>query len=173
MQTGRVAAEVLGDHADLLRRHVQLVLAGVLEDEVVALRSRQRAVDHASVSGDAVDTVDGEVPRLQLVGDRAGRRRLAKRGAVRVCRREPKRSSSVTTASRRASKTKPAVERGLDALDRKIAQDLGGALERAVAAADEHDPRAVGRIALESARELGGVALGRCPTPRCRGRSPR
>ena len=58
------------------------------------------------------------------------------RGAVRVCRREPKKSSSVATATLPAAEDEPVRERRLDRLDvERRADELPHALQRTVARA--------------------------------------
>ena len=54
VQRGRVAAGVVADGVDLVGRHVELVVAPVLEQQVVALGAADGPLDHAAVAGDPV-----------------------------------------------------------------------------------------------------------------------
>ena len=71
MDGGRLATHVLGDEVELIGRHEQTVrrlaalARGVLEDEVLALRTGHRALHHVDVLADAVLLVDDEVARLE------------------------------------------------------------------------------------------------------------
>ena len=61
VQRGRLAPGVLAHGPDLVGRYVELVVALVFEQQVVAFRPADRAVDHPSVAGDAVVVVDDVV----------------------------------------------------------------------------------------------------------------
>ena len=108
VEAGCVAAEVLRHHPDLLRRHVQLVVARVLEEQVVALGARRAHGGRRPRSDRRRGSGGPRSRRAPAPRRRTVVARLANRGALRVCRREPKRSSSVTTASRPGSKRNPA-----------------------------------------------------------------
>ena len=66
---GRFTADVLAQRVDLIGRHVQLVVALVGEQQVVALDPADRALDHALVPPDAVLEVDDVHPRTQVLED--------------------------------------------------------------------------------------------------------
>ena len=80
VQRRRLAADVLAQHVDLVRRHVQLVVALVGDEQVVALDAADRALDHALVAADAVLDVDDVVARLEV---------LEEAGAVASARPRP------------------------------------------------------------------------------------
>ena len=63
----RVAAGVVAHGVDLVGRHVELVVALVLEQQVVALDAADGPLDHAAVAGDAVLVVHDVVARLEVV----------------------------------------------------------------------------------------------------------
>ena len=67
-----VAAGVVPDRVDLVGRDVELVVAAVLEQEVVALDARDGALDHAPEPGDAVLVVHDEVAGLEVVEEPLG-----------------------------------------------------------------------------------------------------
>ena len=71
-QARRVAAGVVADGVDLVGRDVELVVAPVLEQEVVALDAADGAGDHAAVAGDAVLVVHDVVAGLEVVEERGG-----------------------------------------------------------------------------------------------------
>jgi hypothetical protein len=54
----RLAADVLAQHIDLVRRHVQPVVSLVGDEQVVALDPADAALDHPLVAADAVLDVD-------------------------------------------------------------------------------------------------------------------
>ena len=105
VQRRRLAADVLAQRVDLVGRHVELVVALVLEQQVVALDAADRALDHAVVAADAVLVVDDVVAGLEVLEERR-RRRAAGRGR-RWARRRPVRSVSATTASLAAGSVTP------------------------------------------------------------------
>ena len=63
----RLAAGVVAHRVDLVGRHVELVVAAVLEQQVVALDAADGPLDHAAVAGDAVLVVHDVVARLEVV----------------------------------------------------------------------------------------------------------
>ena len=67
VQRRGVAAGVVAHRVDLVGRHVELVVALVLEQQVVALHAADGPLDHAGVAGDAVLVVHDVVARLQVV----------------------------------------------------------------------------------------------------------
>src|SRR5690606_32265997 len=69
---GAVAAGVVADGVDLVGGDVELVVALVLEQQVVALGAADRPLDHAAVAGDAVLVVDDVVADLQVVEEPLG-----------------------------------------------------------------------------------------------------
>ena len=77
---GVVAAGVVADGVDLVGRDVELVVAAVLEQEVVALDAADGARDHPAVAGDAVLVVHDVVAGLEVVEERARRRVRRGRG---------------------------------------------------------------------------------------------
>ena len=120
-------------------------------------------MDDPAVATDAVDPVDREVAGFQLVRDRRG-------GPAR----EPRCAPRVSTGSEEVLlgddgetaglEEEAGRERSFDPLDGRLPDDLGGSLQRAVAAADEHDPRAVGtRLARDALASSTGVPLGGPP----------
>ncbi len=66
-ERGRLAAGVVADGVDLVGRHVEPVVAAVLEQQVVALDPADGPLDHAAVAGDAVLVVHDVVARLEVV----------------------------------------------------------------------------------------------------------
>ncbi len=69
---GRLAADVVAHGVDLVRRHVELVAALVLEQQVVAVDAADRALHHAAVAADAVVVVDDVVARAEVLEDAGG-----------------------------------------------------------------------------------------------------
>ena len=63
----RLAAGVVPHRVDLVGRHVELVVAAVLEQQVVALDAADGALDHAAVAGHAVLVVHDVVAGLEVV----------------------------------------------------------------------------------------------------------
>ena len=95
VQRRRLAAGVAPDGVDLVGRDVELVAALVLEQQVVARRAADRALDHPRVARDAVDLVHDVVTGAERVVEVAPWR--APRGR-RCTRRRPVRSDSATSA---------------------------------------------------------------------------
>ena len=148
---------------DLVARHEQLVALRVLQDQVVALRSGERAVRDARVPADAVDPMDGEVAGLELVGDRVG-----------APAREPRRGPRVTPRAEEVllggdghlggGGDEAVRERRLHGIDLdRRAHELPHALQRTVAARGDEQAIVAGGQVGETCRELGGVALGAPP----------
>ena len=98
VQRGRLAAGVVAHRVDLVGRDVELVVALVLEQQVVALDAADGPLDHAAVAADAVLVVHDVVAGLQVVEERRPRRGAAGAGR-RWARRRPVRSASASTAS--------------------------------------------------------------------------
>ena len=71
---GDVAAGVVAHRVDLVGRHVELVVAAVLEQQVVALDAADGPLDHAAVAGDAVLVVHDVVAGLEVVEEARPRR---------------------------------------------------------------------------------------------------
>ena len=69
MQRRRLAADVLAQRVDLVGRHVQLVVALVGEQQVVALDAADRPLDHPLVAPDAVMEVDDVHARMEVLED--------------------------------------------------------------------------------------------------------
>ena len=69
MEHRRLAADVLAQHVDLVRRHVQLVVALVGDQQVVPLHPADGALDHALVLADAVLDVHDVVAGLEVLED--------------------------------------------------------------------------------------------------------
>ena len=69
---GDSATGVVPHRVDLVGRHVEPVVALVLEQEVVALHAADGALHHAAVSGDAVLVVDDVVASLEVVEEALG-----------------------------------------------------------------------------------------------------
>ncbi len=67
VQGGRLPADVLAQHVDLVGRDVQLVVALVGDEEVVALDAADGPLDHPFVAADAVLDVDDVVARLEIL----------------------------------------------------------------------------------------------------------
>ena len=63
----RLAAGVVPYGVDLVRRHVELVVAAVLEQQVVALDTTDGALDHPAVASDTVLVMDDVVTGLQVL----------------------------------------------------------------------------------------------------------
>ena len=157
-----VAAEVFRDHADRVRRHVELVVRRVLQDEVVALGAGERSVDDAGVAADPVDPMHGEVARFQLLRDR-----------IRPPAREPRRRARVAAGPEdvllghdrelRRGEDEPVRQRRFDRLDGRRTEDLSRALQGTVTA--PRDDRAIPACLQVSQpwRDLGRVALCRPP----------
>ncbi len=57
------------NHVDLIGRHVELVVAPVREQQVIALHTADGARHHAFVPRDAVRGVDHVVTRLEVFED--------------------------------------------------------------------------------------------------------
>ena len=102
----RLAAGVVADGVDLVGRDVELVVALVLEQQVVALDAADGPLDHAGVAGDAVLVVHDVVAGLEVV-EEALARRAGGRRAARWARRRPVRSGSASTASLMAGRMQP------------------------------------------------------------------
>ena len=67
VQRRGLAADVLAQHVDLVGRDVQLVVALVGDEQVVALDAADRPLDHALVAADAVLDVDDVVAGLEVL----------------------------------------------------------------------------------------------------------
>ena len=67
-----IAAGVVADRVDLVRRDVELVVAAVLEQEVVALDARDRPLDHAGEPRHAVLMVHDVVAGIEVVEEPLG-----------------------------------------------------------------------------------------------------
>ena len=72
VEGGRLAAGVVPHRVDLVGRHVELVVALVLEQQVVALHAADGALHHAAVAGDAVLVVHDVVAGLEVVEEALG-----------------------------------------------------------------------------------------------------
>ena len=72
VEGGRLAAGVVPHRVDLVGRHVELVVALVLEQQVVALHAADGALHHAAVAGDAVLVVHDVVAGLEVVEEPLG-----------------------------------------------------------------------------------------------------
>ena len=72
LRRGRVAAGVVAHGVDLVGRHVELVVALVLEQQVVALHAADGALHHAAVAGHAVLVVHDVVAGLEVVEEPLG-----------------------------------------------------------------------------------------------------
>ena len=79
LSVGVLAAGVVADGVDLVGRDVELVVAPVLEQQVVALDAADGPLHHAGVAGDAVVVVHDVVAGLEVV-EEAGRVALARAG---------------------------------------------------------------------------------------------
>ena len=95
---------------DLVGRDVELVVAAVLEQQVVALDAADGPLDHAAVAGDAVLVVHDVVAGLEVVEEALGRRGSRGR-ARRWARRRPVTSASASTASLTAGQDEAPLER--------------------------------------------------------------
>ena len=73
-QGGVVAAGVVAHGVDLVGRDVELVVAPVLEQQVVALDAADGPLDHAAVAGHAVLVVHDVVAGLEVVEEALGGR---------------------------------------------------------------------------------------------------
>ena len=164
----RVAAGVLAHGADLIGRHVELVAALVLEQQVVALGAADRARDHARV---ARRRRDGGARRSR---PRRGPRRYrafgASRAGARCTRRRPVRSASATSATRAAAHHRAPFERrhhdadgaGRDHVERRLhavlVQHLGQPTRAAGAVGREDDPvPVVAQLGQAAGGALGGA----------------
>ena len=77
----RVTARVRPDGVDLVRGHVELVVAAVLEEQVVALHPADGPLDHAAEAGDAVLVVHDVVAGVEVL-EEPGALALAGAGAA-------------------------------------------------------------------------------------------
>ena len=140
----RLAAGVVADGVDLVGRHVQLVAALVLQQEVVALDAPDGPLHHAAVAGHAVLVVDDVVTRLQVVEELL---RIATAGTSRAVTAPP--AGEVGLGQQRqphAGQDAPPLEGGDDhlALDPGIVEQLAQPGRRSLAVSRHHDPVAVG-----------------------------
>ncbi len=72
IQRRLIAAREVPDRVDLIRRDVELVVAAVLEQEVVALHTRDRSLHHAGEPGDAVLMMHDVVAGVEVVEEPFG-----------------------------------------------------------------------------------------------------
>ncbi len=159
VQPRRVAAQVARDHADLVARHEQPVALRVLQDQVVAFRSGERTVRDARVPPHTVDPMDGEVARLELVGDRVGAPPSEPRRRPRV----PAGAEEVLLGGDGdlgGSRDEAVRERRLDRLDLdRRADELAHTLQGTMAARRDDQAVVAGGQVGQASRELGRVAL--------------
>ena len=166
VQPGSLPAQVLRHHPDLVRGHVQPVALRVLEQEVVALRSRHRPTDHPDVAPHPVHLMDGEVARrefhchsLRAPASQAGRHpRVAARTEQVLLGDQGQRRG----APRRRSEPEPLFDVGLHGeqgirWDRLGSEDLHRSLQAPPAFCRQHH---AGALPVESSDPLGhGVPL--------------
>ena len=106
----------MAHRVDLVAGHVELVVALVLEQQVVALDAADGALDHALVAADAVLVVHDVVAGLEVV-EEAGALALA--GRAGVARRRPVRSASARTATFASGTVHPRCS-GATTTDRRV-----------------------------------------------------
>ena len=159
VEARRVATQVSRDHPHLIARDEELVARRVFQDQVVALGAGERAMRDAGVAPHAVDPVDREVARLELIGDRV--RPPARE--PRRCPRVPPRTEEVLLGRDRelaGIEHEPVRERRLDGLQSgHLPDDLPHALERSVSARGDQQPVVARREVGQALSELGRVAL--------------
>ncbi len=110
VELGRLAARVEPDRVDLVRGHVELVAAAVLEQQVVPLHPAHGPGDHAVETADPVHLVHDMVAHLQVLEEPLG---IAASGAWRAVGAAP--AAQVGLGEQRqpgAGKDRAAVERG-------------------------------------------------------------
>jgi hypothetical protein len=150
---------------DLVGRHVQAVVALVLEQQVVALDPADGALDHAAVAGHAVLVVDDVVADLEVVEEAL---RVAAPGASAPVRPAPAGEVGLGEDGQPhgvGPQHRPAFQRRHDHLGRPALrrQPLPQALGGAVAVGTDHDAESVAPQAHEPPDQGGAVAHHRVP----------
>ena len=152
-----VAARVRRDRVDLIRRHVQLVPAAVLEQEVVALGAADGAAYKPAVAGDAVHVVHDVGPRGEVVEETLHRPRPRPRHPVRSP--APRDVGLRHERQLGVGQERSPIERHDDDVDARATQDLCGcAVVGTIALAGG------GVISARIGEEMGVEALGRKDT---------
>ncbi len=162
-EAGAVTTRVVTHGVDLVGRDVELVVALVLEQQVVAVDSADGPLDHAAVAGDAVLVVDDVVALLEVVEEALGVAATGPRPAVGAAA-----AGEVGLGQQRqldAAQDGPPLERGdhdvgVDALGREELAQPGG---RALAVGAHDDSEAVLPQADEARQQPGAVADDRVP----------
>ena len=156
----------MADRVDLVGRHVEPVVALVLQQQVVAFDAADGPLDHAAVAGDAVLVVDDVVALLEVVEEALGVAPAGPGppvGAAAAGEVGLGQHGQPDAAEHRAALERRHHDLGPDALAGEQVADPGG---RAIAVGADHDAVALLLEAHQPGQEAAAVAHHRVPAGR-------